>query len=382
MMDYTHPRRNNTTALDTQGLDTNHTSHIRVNSLSSKGSSSDYTLLRTPQDSTQSDNDALIKQDADSPNGGGWKPTIGLVQEQFTSSPIEEGFPSIQGRGVVGKPMPGAMHINTSIPQRTRPAAYSAHPNQKPIASQLPAPQSATAAFPPMLFPSPPLPRQTVGTAASNNRPAEVKLPEAPRSNPTQSQHRRTKSAPLLSLSPVITSPPEASNPLTPPAVNTSHAINNVNVHTMRPHENSLNLHNATAAAYPQINPMTQAQTNALSFTANPADARPFMGAPTTAGFSTFPAMNGFAGMPVAPQTVSPLMWPPTFFPPQAAPGSFYPARPQIASPTNNMYSPTPTTTWKINPNSQPQMPLSHLINQANGLLIGGPSAHNRKIGL
>ncbi len=55
------------------------------------------------------------------------------------------------------------------------------------------------------------------------------------------------------------------------------------------------------------------------------------------------------------------------------------------ATNNNNMYSPqpvVPTTQWKINPNSQPQMPLSHLINQAQGLLIGGPSAHNRKIGL
>jgi hypothetical protein len=369
MMDYSHPRRSNTTALDTQGLDTNHTSHIRVNSLSSKGSSSsDYTLLRTPQDSSQSDNDALIKQDADSPNGGGWKPAIGLVQEQFTSSPVDEGFSNLQGRGVMGKPMPGAMHINTSFPQRTRPAAYSAHPNQKSIASQLPAPQSATAAFPPMLLPSPPLPRQSI-PAAPTNRPAEVKLPEVPRPNPNQSSHRRTKSAPLLSLSPINNSPPEASNPLTPPAVHSNH-FNNYNA--IRPHENSLNLHNATPAAYHQINTMTQA--NGLTFP-NP------MGGPTASGFSTFPTMNGFAGMPIA-QTVSPLMWPPAFFPQQTAPGSFYPARPQVASPTNNMYSPAPTTTWKINPNSQPQMPLSHLINQANGLLMGGPSAHNRKIGL
>lgn len=378
MLDYPHPRRNNTTALDTQGLDTNHTSHIRVNSLSSKGSSSDYSLLRTPQDSNQSDNDALIKQDVESPNGGGWKPSIGIVQEQFTSSPVEEGFPSLHARGVVGKPMPGAMHINTSFTQRSRPAAYSAHPNQKPIASQLPAPQSATAAFPPMLIPSPPLPRQSI---PAPNRPAEVKLPDVPRPNPNQSQHRRTKSAPLLSLSPVLNSTPEVSNPLTPPAVNNNHSNNNnANIgNTIRSHENSLNLHNAVnPAAYPQINQMTPG--NGLSF-ANPADTRPFMGAPAAAGFSTFPTMNGFAGMPgMAPQTVSPLMWPPAFFP-QTAPASFYP-RPQVASPANNMYSPAPTTTWKINPNSQPQMPLSHLINQANGLILGGPSAHNRKIGL
>ena len=106
------------------------------------------------------------------------------------------------------------------------------------------------------------------------------------------------------------------------------------------------------------------------------------------ASFTPFPTMPGFQG---GIQAVPPLMWPP-FFAQQTAPGGFYSQRPPagpsggpMASAANNMYSPQPvmpTTQWKINPNSQPQMPLSHLINQAQGLLVGGPSAHNRKIGL
>ena len=49
---------------------------------------------------------------------------------------------------------------------------------------------------------------------------------------------------------------------------------------------------------------------------------------------------------------------------------------------TYNPTQPSVTTTWKINPNSQLQMPLLNLINQAQGFIMGGPSAHHRKIGL
>ncbi|CAG8710833.1 17306_t:CDS:1, partial [Acaulospora colombiana] len=65
--------------------------HIRVNSLSSKGSLSDYsTILRTPQDSVQSENDALIVKQADenTSGSGAWKPSMTLVKETLTSSPL------------------------------------------------------------------------------------------------------------------------------------------------------------------------------------------------------------------------------------------------------------------------------------------------------
>jgi hypothetical protein len=100
-----------------------------------------------------------------------------------------------------GKPM--SMHINTSFTQRSRAVPFSAHPNQKlPATSQLPTPQSATAAFPPMQVP-------TVTNNANNNamrqsipHPAEVKLPDLLASHhPATSQHQRTQSAPLPSPS-------------------------------------------------------------------------------------------------------------------------------------------------------------------------------------
>jgi hypothetical protein len=88
LMDFPHhaaygqaPRRHNTTTvLDTSSIDsTSHPTHMRVNSLSSKGSLSDYPLLRTPQDSVQSDNDALIVTSQDDPVNA-WRPSMGIVQ--------------------------------------------------------------------------------------------------------------------------------------------------------------------------------------------------------------------------------------------------------------------------------------------------------------
>jgi hypothetical protein len=367
------PRRHNTTTvLDTSSIDNNsHTTHMRVNSLSSKGSLSDYPLLRTPQDSVQSDNDALIVKSQDDPVNT-WKPSMGMVQEQLTSSPVEEVFGARARAGSAGgKPM--SMHINTSFTQRSRAVPFSAHPNQKlPATSQLPAPQSATAAFPPMQLP-------TASNNANNNatatnatmqsmpRTAEVKLPDLPASHHATSQHRRTKSAPLLSLSPIApvsSSPSEAPNPTTP-------SLASAYPHSGVPRsmsygqiDNSVSLQQN---AYPQVNPMAQATA-----------------------FSSFPAMNPFpTGIPGVnvgvPQVASPLMWPQFF--PQAAPTNFYTRPPAVSMSSStagtNMYNqPSVTTTWKINPNSQPQMPLSHLINQAQGFIMGGPSAHNRKIGL
>lgn len=364
------PRRHNTTtALDTSSIDSmSHPSHMRVNSLSSKGSLSDYPLLRTPQDTVQSDNDALIVKSQDDP-ASAWKPSVGMVQEQLTSSPIEEHFGARARAGSAASGKPMSMHINTSFTQRSRAVPFSAHPNQKlPATSQLPAPQSATAAFPPM-----PLPNATNNNnnanATNNNtrpslpRPVEAKLPDLPPShNAATSQHRRTQSAPLLSLSPIApisSAPQDIPNPLTPP-LNTAYPSNSV----------------PRSTSYSQIDTSASLQQNAY----------PMAQVAAANTFSPFPAMNPFpTSMPgVPPQVGSPLMWP-QFFP---QPTNFYnPPRPQAVSPSAgaNMYNqaqPSITTQWKINPNSQPQMPLSHLINQAQGMLMGGPSAHNRKIGL
>jgi Zinc finger C-x8-C-x5-C-x3-H type (and similar) len=104
--------------------------------------------------------------------------------------------------------------------------------------------------------------------------------------------------------------------------------------------------------------------------------------------FSPSPTMNPFptGTLGVNIGVASPLMWPQFF--PQAAPTNFYTRPPAVSMSSStagtNMYNPTQpsvTTARKINPNSQPQMPLSHLINQAQGFIMGGPSAHNRKIG-
>ncbi|CAG7846772.1 SubName: Full=Uncharacterized protein {ECO:0000313/EMBL:CCA74111.1} [Serendipita indica DSM 11827] len=363
------PRRHNTTALDTQNIDI-HPSHMRVNSLSSKGSLSDYPILRTPQDPVQPDSEAMIKHQDESSGANAWKPSMGIVQEQLTSSPVDEVF---SGRSTPGKPT--QMHINTSFTQRSRPGAYSAHPNQKSMGANttpLPAPQSATAAFPPMQLPSITGSSATLnGTSSTTNQSrqppsvshAEVKLPDTPPQRPGQSQsHRRTQSAPMLSLSPLTANAPQEA-PIPPPATNYASGAGSLGRSSYPPAD----LNPLQPTSYPQINPMTQA-----------------------APFTPFPAMNGFqTTLPGVAQTVSPLMWP-GFFAPPTAPGNFYsPRPPQLASPAPSMYNqptqppqPAPTTQWKINPNSQPQMPLSHLINQAQGMILGGPSAHNRKIGL
>jgi len=114
------PRRHNTTTvLDTSSIDNNsHITHMRVNSLSSKGSLSDYPLLRTPQDSVQSDNDALIVKSQDDPVNA-WKPSMGMVQEPLTSSPVEEVFGARARAGSAGGKLM-SMHINTSFAQRSR----------------------------------------------------------------------------------------------------------------------------------------------------------------------------------------------------------------------------------------------------------------------
>ena len=303
MMEFPHhaharhvPRRGNTTtALDTQNIDnmkhhhqSQSQSHMRVNSLSSGGSLSDYsTILRTPQDSAQSENDALIaKQDENQVNG--WKPTVGMVQEQLSSSPIDETF----SRGSVqtgGKPMP--MQINTSFVPRSRPMAYSAHPNKQaapPGASQHNAPQSATAAFPPMQLPSTAA-NATIGGGATpasatgngvagRHAPfmgrgmgvgAEAKLNDAPRQqqqyngqhHPSQGQHRRTQSAPLLSLSPlaaVASTPTEAqnNNPQSPPANSASFGVARLSYpQQQQPQHQDFA---SQPSNYPQINPMAQ----------------------------------------------------------------------------------------------------------------------------
>lgn len=376
------PRRHNTTtALDTSSIDSmSHSSHIRVNSLSSKGSLSDYPLLRTPQDSVQSENDALIVKSQDEPSA--WKPSMGIVQETLTSSPIDESFGARARAGSTGgKPL--SMHINTNFTQRSRAVPFSAHPNQKlPATSQIPAPQSATAAFPPMQLPTANATatnavngtNNTSATRSQLPRPTEVKLPDIPPNhNVAPSQHRRTQSAPLLSLSPIAqTSPTETPNPITPPLTTAYPSNANVLQRSTSYNQLDTSVSLQQQPSYPQVNPMAQASVAA-----------------TTTSFSPFPAMPPFtAGMPGVPQVASPLVWPQFF--PQAAPTNFYTPRPPNMSPTSsptavpNMYSPTPsvTATWKINPNSQPQMPLSHLISQAQGLVVGGPSAHNRKIGL
>ncbi|PVF99024.1 hypothetical protein CPB86DRAFT_732168 [Serendipita vermifera] len=390
-----NPRRHNTTtALDTQGLnDMNQPTHIRVNSLSSKGSLSDYsTILRTPQDSVQSENDALIVKQADdnTSGSGAWKPSMTLVKETLTSSPVEEVFSGLSSNVRGGNSKPMSMQINTSFPTRARNVPFSAHPNQRSIttnttttaSSQMPAPQSATAAFPPMQLPT--VSTSTNNANMTNNvtrssmRTAEVKLPDVPPSHhPTQGQHRRTQSAPLLSLSPITatvsTPAAEAPNPITSSPPN-NYGVNASRASYTQP--DILSLQQPTA--YSQIQPMTQA-------------AAPFPSFPT---LNTFPTA---AAMPGVPQPAQPaIMWPTPFYPPNQ--GNFYTPRPapQMGSPIANLatmvnnapYSSPPVTTtapttqWKINPNSQPQMPLSHLISQAQGLAIGGPSAHNRKIGL
>ena len=257
------PRRHNTTALDTQNIDI-HQTHMRVNSLSSKGSLSDYPILRTPQDTVQPDNEAMIKHQ-DEPSGvNTWKPSMGMVQEQLTSSPVDEVF---NGRSTSGKPT--QMHINTSFTQRSRPGAYSAHPNQKsmganatPHTTQHPAPQSATAAFPPMQLPSITGSSATLnGNASTVNQSrqqtvshAELKLPDTPPQRPGQSQsHRRTQSAPMLSLSPVTANAPqEASIP--PPAINYASGTGSLG----RSSYPQADLNHLQHIAYPQINPMTQ----------------------------------------------------------------------------------------------------------------------------
>jgi hypothetical protein len=211
-----------------------------------------------------------------------------------------------------------------------------------------------------------------VGTAGAETKNSDTSRHQQQyqgQSHPSQGQHRRTQSAPLLSLSPLAptaSTPIETpgNNPLTPPV--TSSGFGGARVSYPQPQQQDLQ--SLQPSNYPQLNPMAQAVA--------------------AASFTPFPTMPGFQG---GIQAVPPLMWPP-FFAQQTAPGGFYSQRPPagppggpMASAANNMYSPQPvmpTTQWKINPNSQPQMPLSHLINQAQGLLVGGPSAHNRKIGL
>lgn len=112
--------------------------------------------------------------------------------------------------------------------------------------------------------------------------------------------------------------------------------------------------------------------------------------------YNTMPTYTPVNFMPGPMAAMQPMMYPP-YFPPAAtqayySPPPMPPKEPQAASPP-----PQPVTAanpasgpvnnlspWKaINPNSQPQMPLSWLISQANGgLMVGGPSPHNRKAGL
>jgi len=112
--------------------------------------------------------------------------------------------------------------------------------------------------------------------------------------------------------------------------------------------------------------------------------------------YNTMPAYTPANFMPVPMTAMQPMMYP-SYFPP-AATQAFYspplmpPKEPQAASlPSQQAAAATPASVpasnqspWKpINPNSQPQMPLSWLISQANGgFMVGGPSPHNRKAGL
>ncbi|KAG8812734.1 hypothetical protein FRC17_001850, partial [Serendipita sp. 399] len=252
------PRRHNTTALDTQNIDI-HATHMRVNSLSSKGSLSDYSTLRTPQDLVQPDNEALIKQQDDANSTNGWNPNMSLVQDQLTSSPVEEVY---SGRAPGSKPM--QMHINTSFQHRSSRVPFSAHPNQKSITtSQLPAPQSATAAFPPMQLPSVTPPSVANIQAASQpiqTMPHPNELPDAPVQRPGQNQaHRRTKSAPLLSLSPIASPSSVPLESSIPPSTTTNFAAGarSLGRSSYPPQEFA----HTQPSAYPQINPMAQGES-------------------------------------------------------------------------------------------------------------------------
>lgn len=341
-MEFPHQRHVYTTTLDTQGLDgaSHQAAHMRVNSLSSKGSSSDFSALRTPQDTLLSDAEAVIKEEHVQ-----WQPSMGLVQEQITSSPVED----LQV-GLRQKPT-----LTTSFTHRPRPSAFSAHPSQRPVMSPTAAtaPRSATAAFPPVLLPSP-------------ARQQPLNRTDVPTEAPLQGQHRRTQSAPLLSLAPVQT------NGMTSePGAMMQQSISQVPMRMMS--NMGADVLTMAPPSYTSLSPATH-MNQPVSFV-NTA-GRPFVNAPAFTPF-TFPAPTA-AGQAVA----APMMWP--YFAPQTAPPrAFFPSPPVASPPANPLYSAAPQMTWKaINPNSQPQMPLSHLIGQANGMLLGGPSAHNRKIGL
>ena len=98
-----------------------------------------HSPMRTLQDSVQSDNDAHIVKSQDDPVNA-WRPSMGIVQEQLTSSPIEEVYalepeaaPLVESpRRCISTPASRRYHVlypslRTPIRSCLRPRSYLHH---------------------------------------------------------------------------------------------------------------------------------------------------------------------------------------------------------------------------------------------------------------
>jgi hypothetical protein len=399
-MDFSLPRHHRaaSASFNSQALDSEPPAHMRFSSISSKGSASDLSLLQTPQD-TQNLQDSVIKPRVDTASklAGSVAPwqintnNSTIASDVLTASPADER--PLSALKLKDKPVPS--QLVTTFPNRPRPAAATAHPTQRAVFAPFTAgPRSASAVF------------ATTPTAESPTQDQPVAQPEPVDLAPLSSQHRRTQSAPLTATPaglqleqqkqqqqqqqqqhPQQQQPPQQLQPLQP---DQQYSMN-----FMQSHIPVMPRPETTVLPAPYAPIPSPLMNGVLRHATMPQPTPQRVYSPPTS-YNTMPAYTPANFMPVPMTAMQPMMYP-SYFPP-AATQAFYspplmpPKEPQAASlPSQQAAAATPASVpasnqspWKpINPNSQPQMPLSWLISQANGgFMVGGPSPHNRKAGL
>ena len=401
-MDFSLPRHHRaaSTSFNPQALDSESPAHMRFSSISSKGSASDLSLLQTPQD-TQNLQDSVIKPRVDTASklAGSVAPwqinnnNSTITSDVLTASPTDER--PLSALKLKDKPVPS--QLVTSFSNRPRPAAATAHPSQRAVFAPFTAgPRSASAVF------------ATTPTAESPTQDQPVAPPE-PEPVPLSSQHRRTQSAPLtatpaglqleqqkqqLQLQLQLQLQQQQQQQQQQPPQQQQQPDQQYSMNFMQSHIPHMMARPETTVLPTPYAPIPSPPMNGVPRHATMPQPPPQRVYSPPTSYNTMPAYTAANFMPVPMPAMQPMMYP-SYFPP-ATTQAFYsppsmPPKEQQVAPAPPQSAATPATVsannqspWKaINPNSQPQMPLSWLISQANGgFMVGGPSPHNRKAGL
>ena len=375
-----------------QALDAESPAHMRFSSISSKGSASDLSLLQTPQD-TQNLQDSVIKPRVDTASklAGSVAPwqintnNSTITSDVLTASPTDER--PLSALKLKDKPVPS--QIVTSFPNRPRPPPTTAHPGQRAVFAPFTAgPRSASAVF------------VTTPTAESPTQDQPVAQPEPVEPAPLSSQHRRTQSAPLNATPAGLQLEQQMQQQ------QQQHQQQQQQQQQQHQQQQQQPLNQQYSINFMQSHMMARPEPTVLQAPYAPIPSPAMNGVPRHAtmpqlssprvysppAYNTMPPYTAVNFMPGPMAAMQPMMYS-SYFPPTAT-QAFYsppPMPPKEPSPPQPTAAAAPASAlannqspWKaINPNSQPQMPLSWLISQANGgLMVGGPSPHNRKAGL